>query len=213
METYQPQTFQRIDSVRILYNVHLRFSEPFRITVQGFTDPLKETAGKRERVGQRDLYVIYTLTAWLTNRVAQTEMVQPESARQEQFSSCSKTSGHLKESAWAPNPASSTPVWSQSCFTDETWRTTQTMHQKIQTFFNTCLKRIYKIQSQEKIQNEDLWEPAGQEPAAKQILWRKWGWIEYTLRKHHTSSQKWSYCFMYAIVLALAILTEHNTSL
>ena len=28
----------------------------------------------------------------------------------------------------------------------ETWRTTQTMQQKIQTFFNTCLRRIYKIQ-------------------------------------------------------------------
>ena len=39
----------------------------------------------------------------------------------------------------------------------ETWRTTQTMQQKIQTFF-TCLRRIYKIQWQEKIRNEDLWE-------------------------------------------------------
>ena len=28
----------------------------------------------------------------------------------------------------------------------ETRRTTQTMQQKIQTFFNTCLRRIYKIQ-------------------------------------------------------------------
>ena len=40
----------------------------------------------------------------------------------------------------------------------ETWRTTQTMQQKIQTFFNTCLRRIYKIQWQKKIQNEDQWE-------------------------------------------------------
>ena len=29
----------------------------------------------------------------------------------------------------------------------ETWRTTQTMQQTIQTFLNTCLRRIYKIQS------------------------------------------------------------------
>ena len=43
----------------------------------------------------------------------------------------------------------------------ETWRTTQTMQQKIQTFLNTCLRRIYKIQWQEKIRNEDLWERAG----------------------------------------------------
>ena len=34
------------------------------------------------------------------------------------LSSCSKTSGHLEESAWEPNSASSTPVWSQSCSTD-----------------------------------------------------------------------------------------------
>ena len=57
----------------------------------------------------------------------------------------------------------------------ETWRTTQTMQQKIQTFFNTCLRCIYKIQWQEKIRNEDLWERAGQELVAKQILRRKWG--------------------------------------
>ena len=65
----------------------------------------------------------------------------------------------------------------------EIWRATQTMQQKIQTFFNTCLRRIYKIQWQEKIRNEDLWERAEQEPVAKQILQRKWGWIRHTLRK------------------------------
>ena len=65
----------------------------------------------------------------------------------------------------------------------ETWRTTQTMQQMIQIFFNTCLRRIYKIQWQEEIRNEDLWERAGQEPVAKQILRRKWVWIRHTLRK------------------------------
>ena len=40
-----------------------------------------------------------TWEAWLTNREAQTETSQPESARQEQLSSCSKTSGHLEKSA------------------------------------------------------------------------------------------------------------------
>ncbi|XP_076443030.1 uncharacterized protein LOC143281667 [Babylonia areolata] len=65
--------------------------------------------------------------------------------------------------------------------------TTQTMQQKIQTFFNTCLRRIYKIQWQEKIRNEDLWERAGQEPVAKQILRWKWGWIGHTLRKPASS--------------------------
>ena len=72
----------------------------------------------------------------------------------------------------------------------ETWRTTQTMQQKIQTFFNTCLRRIYKTHWQEKIRNEDLRERAGQEPAAKQILRRKWGWIRHTLRKPASSTTR-----------------------
>ena len=72
----------------------------------------------------------------------------------------------------------------------ETWRTTQTMQQKIQTFFNTCLRCIYKIQWQEKIRNEELWERAGQEPVAKQILRRKWGWIGHTLRKPASSTTR-----------------------
>ena len=72
----------------------------------------------------------------------------------------------------------------------ETWRTTQTMQQKIQTFFNTCLSRIYKIQWQEKIRNEDLWERVGQEPVAKQILRKKWGWIGHTLRKPASSTTR-----------------------
>ena len=72
----------------------------------------------------------------------------------------------------------------------ETWRTTQTMQRKIQTFFNTRLRRIYKTQWQEKIRNEDLRERAGQERAAKQILRRKWGWIGHTLRKPASSTTR-----------------------
>ena len=59
-----------------------------------------------------------TLEAWLTNREAQAETSQPELARQELLSSCSKTSGNLEESIWEPNSASSAPTWSQSCSTD-----------------------------------------------------------------------------------------------
>nr|KAG5693199.1 hypothetical protein BaRGS_014089 [Batillaria attramentaria] len=46
------------------------------------------------------------------------------------------------------------------------------MQQKIQTFLNTCLRRIFNIRWPEKIRNEELWERAGQEPVAKQILRR-----------------------------------------
>ena len=70
----------------------------------------------------------------------------------------------------------------------EAWRTTQTMQQKIQTLPNTCLSRIYKIQWQAKILNEDLWERAGQEPVAKRILRRKWSWIGHSLRKPASST-------------------------
>ena len=38
----------------------------------------------------------------------------------------------------------------------ETWRTTKTMLQKIQTFFNTCLRRIYSIRWPEMTPNEGL---------------------------------------------------------
>nr|KAG5704008.1 hypothetical protein BaRGS_032097 [Batillaria attramentaria] len=72
----------------------------------------------------------------------------------------------------------------------ETWRTTKTMQQKIQTFLNTCLRRIFNIRWPEKIRNEELWERAGQEPAAKQILRRKWGWIGHTLRKPASSTTR-----------------------
>nr|KAG5701176.1 hypothetical protein BaRGS_023285 [Batillaria attramentaria] len=42
----------------------------------------------------------------------------------------------------------------------------------------------------EKIRNEELWERAGQEPVAKQILRRKWGWIGHTLRKPASSTTR-----------------------
>nr|KAG5685937.1 hypothetical protein BaRGS_028663 [Batillaria attramentaria] len=44
--------------------------------------------------------------------------------------------------------------------------------------------------AQEKIRNEELWERAGQEPVAKQILRRKWGWIGHTLRKPASSTKR-----------------------
>ena len=55
--------------------------------------------------------------------------------------------------------------------------------QKIQTFINTCLRRIFKIRWPDKINNKELWERGSQEPVAEQILRRKWGWIGHTLRK------------------------------
>ena len=72
----------------------------------------------------------------------------------------------------------------------ETWRMTKTLRQKIQTFFNTCLMRIFQILWPLTISNEDLWERARQDTVAKQILKRKWGWIGHTLRKPATSTTR-----------------------
>nr|KAG5702554.1 hypothetical protein BaRGS_003714 [Batillaria attramentaria] len=83
----------------------------------------------------------------------------------------------------------------------DTWRTTKTMQQKIQTFLNTCLRRIFNIRWPEKIRNEELWERAGQEPAAKQILRRKdavdIGWNNDLVKldiiaKQDTTEHRWS---------------------
>ncbi|KAK7112952.1 hypothetical protein V1264_012324 [Littorina saxatilis] len=69
----------------------------------------------------------------------------------------------------------------------ETWRMTKVTQQRIQTFINTCLRRIFKIRWTDTICNEELWQRAGQEPVNSQILRRKWGWIGHTLRKPTSS--------------------------
>nr|KAG5706130.1 hypothetical protein BaRGS_025752 [Batillaria attramentaria] len=58
-----------------------------------------------------------------------------------------------------------------------------------QDILSTCLRRIFNIRWPEKIRNEELWERAGQEPVAKQILRRKWGdWThpQEASIQHHT---------------------------
>ena len=65
----------------------------------------------------------------------------------------------------------------------ETWRTIKMMLHKIQICINSCLRRICHIPWQDKVRNEDLWERAGQGPAERQIMQRKWGQIGHTLRK------------------------------
>ena len=57
----------------------------------------------------------------------------------------------------------------------ETWRMTKRTLQKLQTFINNCLRRIFRIRWPDKIKNEELWRKGMQEPVEKQILKRKWG--------------------------------------
>ena len=69
----------------------------------------------------------------------------------------------------------------------ETWRTTKSTVQKIQTFINKCLRQILKIHWPEKIRNERLWEVTNQLPIEEELLRRRWGWLGHTLRKPATN--------------------------
>ena len=65
----------------------------------------------------------------------------------------------------------------------ETWRTTKTNEHKVQTFVNTCLRRILNIHWPEKLSNVDLWQRTSERPIKEEVLRRKWGWLGHTLRK------------------------------
>ncbi|XP_068713228.1 uncharacterized protein [Montipora foliosa] len=96
-----------------------------------------------------------------------------------------KACGLPKRSAQEPSCAYSTPTSSPFCCPSAKHgkRQTRYIQQRIHTFFNTCLRRIFNVRWPEKIRNEDLWERAGQKPVVKQIMRRRWGWIGHTLRK------------------------------
>ena len=65
----------------------------------------------------------------------------------------------------------------------ETWRTTKTIIKKVQTFINSCLRRILQIRWPEVISNTDLWQRTNQQSAEDEIRKRRWRWIGHTLRK------------------------------
>ena len=65
----------------------------------------------------------------------------------------------------------------------ETWRTTKNTTRKVQTFVNSCLRRILHIHWPNTISNADLWRHTNQLPAEDEIRRRRWRWIGHTLRK------------------------------
>jgi len=65
----------------------------------------------------------------------------------------------------------------------ETWRTTNQMLKKVQTFLNRCLRRILRIKWTDHEKNIDLWKKTQQDQVKQTILRRKWKWIGHTLRK------------------------------
>ena len=63
----------------------------------------------------------------------------------------------------------------------ETWRTTVAIMKRIQTFINTCLRRILKIRWPDIISNQDLRKRTRQQPTEVDIFQRRWKWIGQTL--------------------------------
>ena len=65
----------------------------------------------------------------------------------------------------------------------ETWRSTKTTTRKLQTFTNSCLRRILQIRWPDTISNANLLEMTGQSSTEEEIRKRRWGWLGHTLRK------------------------------
>ena len=49
----------------------------------------------------------------------------------------------------------------------ETWKTTRKVQRRLQTFLNTCFRRIFGIRSSDREMNEVLCERTGQEPVSQ----------------------------------------------
>ena len=70
----------------------------------------------------------------------------------------------------------------------ETWRTNVTTMKKIQTFINTCLRRILRVRWPVIISNQNLWERTKQQPVGEDILQKRWRWVGHILRKPTSST-------------------------
>jgi hypothetical protein len=74
-----------------------------------------------------------------------------------------------------------TNVKSVLLYGSETWRTTVATIKRVQTFINTCLRKILQIRWPDIISNKDLWQRTNHTPADEEI--QKRGWLGNTLRK------------------------------
>jgi hypothetical protein len=74
-----------------------------------------------------------------------------------------------------------TNVKSVLLYGSETWRTTVATIKRVQTFINTCLRKILQIRWPDIIRNKDLWQRTNHTPADEEI--QKRGWLGHTLRK------------------------------
>lgn len=69
----------------------------------------------------------------------------------------------------------------------ETWRTTFATVKRVQTFTNSCLRRILQVFWPNTISNTELWEETKQIPVDQELLQRRWRWLGHTLRKPPTN--------------------------
>ncbi|KAI0220535.1 hypothetical protein LSAT2_027968 [Lamellibrachia satsuma] len=72
----------------------------------------------------------------------------------------------------------------------ETWKTTQSLNNKLQVFINSRLRYTLKVWWPNKISNKELWKKTKQEDISTTIKRRKWSWIGHTLRKDPTNTTK-----------------------
>lgn len=75
---------------------------------------------------------------------------------------------------------------------EQQWRTTVATTKRVQTFINSCLRRIWQICWPITINNEDLWQRTNQRPADAEITMRHWRWDRphslKTFYQHHKTS-------------------------
>ncbi|GFR68032.1 hypothetical protein ElyMa_000266000 [Elysia marginata] len=67
----------------------------------------------------------------------------------------------------------------------ETWRMVKSTNRKLQTFINTCLRRILKIRWMDKVPNEEIWRQTKQEPIDTDENGGDWPYIQETSVQHH----------------------------
>ena len=72
----------------------------------------------------------------------------------------------------------------------ETWKTTNQITRRLQTFINKCLRRIMNIKRTDQITNEELWSITKQKLIEIRIKRRKWNWIGHILRKEAGAIEK-----------------------
>ncbi|CAH2330133.1 Hypothetical predicted protein [Pelobates cultripes] len=78
-------------------------------------------------------------------------------------------------------------VKSVSLYRAETWRTTKTTNRRIQTFINSCLRRILHICWPDTISNTNICERTCQLSEEAEIWKRSWGWIGHIICKPPTN--------------------------